>query len=498
MSIIKRVKNIEEAITLTMEGKRSGQWDLFRGQISAKWSVTSSIERLSKVEQKTEIRQLKLFLHWAITTKGMERFIYNKDALFAIAQHYGLKTNFIDFSEDPRIAAFFACDVKNNIEKHKESAIICLNKSDFICFWEKLRHIYANKKQNFVVPEIIRIDVENLWRLQKQKGIFLWNPINNIERYYNFDRIVFPFYVTHHILPKKEEVYPVNQSELEKMLTHFFMNKKKIEGNKVIRRLLRPDHVYTITEDTKNYEICSWWPAGISVSEDWRNNDDWNVKKIEQLDAMLPGFSLNVDCKITLKQLSEAILHLFTSKAIEINRDKLFEVSIIQGGYLTGKRGLVIACVRRLWNGMRTLPYSGPEIRTALENLIELSNYHGHDLFHAFGPDGACVDMCARHDGRGAYSRGTIRVSTLVGACNPAFMDAAQRYLSVDDESLGCLSLQLAGRPWERFTFNGLRKLMVEQLIPTQIAGQVNGDGDDGLHTVIFFSPTEFNVFGLS
>jgi hypothetical protein len=66
----------------------------------------------------------------------------------------------------------------------------------------------------------------------------------------------------------------------------------------------------------------------------------------------------------------------------------------------------------------------------------------------------------------------------------------------ISDEAAAHLFLQLAGRPWERFTFSGLRKLMVEEIIPTQIAWRVLSD-EASLRTAIYFSPSEFKVFGL-
>jgi hypothetical protein len=68
----------------------------------------------------------------------------------------------------------------------------------------------------------------------------------------------------------------------------------------------------------------------------------------------------------------------------------------------------------------------------------------------------------------------------------------------MDDEVLGWHLLQRMARPRQRFTFEGLRKLMVEELIPTQVVWRATGEGNDALTEVIYFSPTDFEVFGLA
>jgi hypothetical protein len=156
---------------------------------------------------------------------------------------------------------------------------------------------------------------------------------------------------------------------------------------------------------------------------------------------------------------------------------------------------------------MRTLPYTTCEIDTALARTIELfpiSRQNAH-VRNAWGGDGLYVEMSSSVDGYGAYSRAAVTGNALTEALNPVFLRAVRDHLETIDPafrdaagaSLGFASLQLAGRPWERFTFDGLRKLMVEQLIPTQIAWRVPANDYD-LRTVIYFSPKEIKVFGLA
>jgi hypothetical protein len=156
---------------------------------------------------------------------------------------------------------------------------------------------------------------------------------------------------------------------------------------------------------------------------------------------------------------------------------------------------------------MRTLPYTANEIHTALKKTLESFSVarRGTNDHDVFGRDGLYVEMGSNADGRGAYSRGAVTRKALIDAHNPAFLRAARADLeasnpgfrNMTDITLAPAFLQRTGRPWERFTFSGLKKLMAEELIPTQIAWRVETD-EANLRTVIYFSPTEFKVFGLA
>jgi hypothetical protein len=65
MGYLKQVENLGAAMAIAEEGKRSGKWDLFRGQTNGAWRVTSSAERLSEVERQSAFEQLTRFVSWA-------------------------------------------------------------------------------------------------------------------------------------------------------------------------------------------------------------------------------------------------------------------------------------------------------------------------------------------------------------------------------------------------------------------------------------------------
>jgi hypothetical protein len=62
------------------------------------------------------------------SVSALQRIAGNDDAMLAIAQHYGLPTNLVDFTTNPRVAAFFATHEAPRPTAEKDSScIICLD-----------------------------------------------------------------------------------------------------------------------------------------------------------------------------------------------------------------------------------------------------------------------------------------------------------------------------------------------------------------------------------
>jgi len=193
--------DMAEAIRIASEGRQEGRWDLFRGQSNSDWEITSSAERLSEPGRLDAVNRVKRFVGWAQGVEGMSEYLSDLDSMFAIAQHYGLPTFFIDFSDDPRIAAFFASDTRATPPDGQTACIYCVNIKEFTHFWDECGPTLFDGVDRTRYPSFLKINVTNLWRLQQQKGSFLWNPLPRIERFYDFDRIVFPYANNHPALP---------------------------------------------------------------------------------------------------------------------------------------------------------------------------------------------------------------------------------------------------------------------------------------------------------
>lgn len=493
MSTIIQATSIDEAINIALKGKAGGEWNLFRGQTNANWQVTSSLERLTPEMRENALLEFNRFYNWAKEEPSMRDYFAQPDSIWAIAQHYGIPTNFIDFTDDPRVAAFFASDARETPPCGQKAAIVCLNDVDFTEFWESTWVHLVKGNREAKPPEIIKIDVRNLWRLQQQKGCFLWTSIVDIERFYDFDRIVFPFTSSDSSLPSHNEIYPLNQSVLETRIAGHFMNELMIKGRRLMDEL---NAAIPRIEVPAYHRDIRYWCSDFSEDEsDWENIDHWKLGATQHASDALPGAVLDLGADSASEVLAESLRLAITPEFVTNNRNSALQFS----DPLNHGVG-ILTRVRRLWNGMRTLPYSTDEIVTALRMTLDLYPVmrRGIDVSDAFGEDGAYVEMCAAADGRGSYSRAALRVQQFHRVCRPGFVAAVKAGEDMDPGVLGWHLLQRMVRPRQRFTFEGLRKLMVEELIPTQLVWRATGEGNDALTEVIYFSPTDFEVFGLA
>jgi hypothetical protein len=137
---------------------------------------------------------------------------YSADDLWAIAQHYGFPTNFLDLTTDPIVAAMFACPPTGVLGSG--NATILLYTEQMIDSWNDPKAASGSE------IELLRVDVSNLWRLQAQRGLFLYNPFSNLCDYHMPDRIVFPRASKGFVHPDYE-LYPKDKSMLELQLDPF-------------------------------------------------------------------------------------------------------------------------------------------------------------------------------------------------------------------------------------------------------------------------------------
>jgi hypothetical protein len=500
------VDSVADAIALAEQFRDEGTCDLFRGQTNANWEVTSSFERLMPEQREPAELELRRFFGWAGQLAEMQLYFDKPDSLMAIAQHYGLKTQFIDFTTNPKVAAFFACEANSPPAKDQKATIVCLNSTEFDSFWEGVgAAMIKDAGPEVKPPEIIRIDVANLWRLQIQSGCFLWNPVFGIERIFNFDRIVLPFSSDQTSLPNRELIYPENQSPLEHALTRFFMNEQMRDGDAWIKTIPGIKR-FEVLVPKSQYDVTSWHSPGIQKAADWEAAAQWQAVPHEDAREALAGPPLKISDGQHIDHLATELLTIFNEPFIANRRAHVLRVEWVDEVPINGPAHRLIVYIRRLWNGMRRLPFTEHEIRRSLEVLINLFLSGKRDSMtgrvedlgpESLGPDPLYVEMASGSDGRGDYSRGYVSGNRLIQAHNPKFLEAASEYRGSDGLDPAAL-LMLLARPWERFTFHGLKGLMIEELIPSQVVLRADAERDEALRTTIYFSPTEFKVFGLA
>jgi hypothetical protein len=128
----------------------SAGYNLFRGQ-RRHWPLVPALARLAETEREEATKRLERFIDWSRTTPATRAYVDLGDAAVAIAQHYGIATNLLDWTSDPRVALFFAID---GDKLPDETPIVFAARSQEISTLDGCR--------------IVKIHVPNLWRLEAQ------------------------------------------------------------------------------------------------------------------------------------------------------------------------------------------------------------------------------------------------------------------------------------------------------------------------------------------
>lgn len=129
MAKVYKVASPTLALKLANKFKQQGIYDLFRGQ-NEDWPLVASIKRLSIKKQEDAIDRLWRFKLFLSEYKVTKKYGDDLNHLSAIAQHYGIPTDLLDFTKSPEIALFFATHSKKDLTG-KNGVIICLNQQDF-------------------------------------------------------------------------------------------------------------------------------------------------------------------------------------------------------------------------------------------------------------------------------------------------------------------------------------------------------------------------------
>ena len=179
--------NLYEAISKIEELSASIGAPLYYRAQHRDWPITSSIHRVfnDKHLQREEIIKSANFIEWLKTRKNLlpnaEQDIHGRINLsyWAIAQHYGYKTDMIDFTTDIQVAKGFALIGKKPDEN---GCIVCLWEKD-VEFISSLYKMYAQSFQpdcRALIESVdynpfFHFDLSEISRIANQKGVFMWD-----------------------------------------------------------------------------------------------------------------------------------------------------------------------------------------------------------------------------------------------------------------------------------------------------------------------------------
>lgn len=147
----------------------------WRGQGDPDWPLSSSLERkILALEGASPDpatysallgRHLGCFKEAACGMRGASPKELSEDQWWALGRHYGLKTPLLDWTEKPYIALFFA--LRGGGFMSEEDACVCSERFAMyrLCHGPKL----LGKDL-----EVVRTPIDELGRMQQQRGLFTW------------------------------------------------------------------------------------------------------------------------------------------------------------------------------------------------------------------------------------------------------------------------------------------------------------------------------------
>lgn len=488
-----KVDSVEEAVRVAEQLKHSGRTYWFRGQ-AKDWPLRSSFIRLKPEDQQLALEKHARYEAWLKHTPGLENLAANTDAAIAVAQHYGLPTNFVDFTTQPEIAGFFASEKADSNTAADLACIICLDVEDLREFWQLLAERYPP-------PEFLEITVPGLWRLEAQHGRFLYCPYHNIEQLYDFDRILFP---NTHLFRglRHEDVYPERKSHLEVLLEQYFMTERMIEGQKALSSMRRRRVVIKAPTGGCDPDV---FPNGLPEHPSWSAAAlrPWLELRAEQFDKVRTVVSFRVQLqesrsmtdivRVVARQLLQ---DLFTLSGV---RSKLVNWDV----QLTGDYDLppdfssrLAPRLARLWDGLRRLPYSDEDLCVGIGMCVAFAVALSGDFRN---PDHQHWERAAHHclsepvelefgAVDKSYSRGYASSAGLATAVRPDILshvsDRWKNQLAGNIRGI----LQTSWNPKKTFDFRLLTPLFAREIAPYQVLAR---------DTAVFYSPARLVALGL-
>ncbi|MBX8508943.1 FRG domain-containing protein [Pseudomonas cichorii] len=495
---IMEAANVEEAVVLAESFRTEGRYNWFRGQVRD-WEPSSSLERklLQGADAKPQLdAKLNRFLSWVVDQPALAYLAQDKhvNSLFAVLQHYGFPTAYIDFSTEPAIAGFFASDTSSPPDEPGRSVIYCLNTADLEEFYEFMP---PSDEGVALIAEPVTVNVPNLWRLQSQHGHFLFTN-HSWYRFYDMDRIVFPWSGTP-AFPPREQIYSEHKSALEQLLDSYFFKERRLENEATFRAIAEAQGKKSIFrhvqfEKPRNYER-KFFVSPLNITEHWSDQalKQWRIHPNENFHSTVGRqITLTLRNGATAPSTADQVRHSIRSA---LSSQPELRVQAVEWSFIglpdDVDETLFRSATRQAWNGMRSLPYTNEDIAysiSALTILCSLPDCHSFDArrvykaFKTWSPDAIYVEFGYPGD---PYSRAYCSDSGLLKALDPAWISNLKDPGSV-------VSMADAFRkthdPRLMFDFTQLSSIFAHEIIPSQLAMK---------RPLVLYNPADLEVLGL-
>ena len=219
----KKIHNLVEYVkTIINLTNNDQQKFIFRGQSSSEYELSSGAYReISKIRKDGKGITPEDFRHYhqslleqahKINSDEEQRMSTSPFELLAILQHGGAKTGLIDFSYNPLVALFFACQ-SGNEAKNKDGVVYFVEKSKFAVVNQDctIENIFTHNDAwyNFILePAALNV------RILSQQGCFVIPNSGRIEEHI-LDKLIIPYKCKAAIL-KKLSSFGISEKELFK------------------------------------------------------------------------------------------------------------------------------------------------------------------------------------------------------------------------------------------------------------------------------------------
>jgi len=190
---------------------------LYRGQANHEWSIhCSAYRRLSKVFQKISAIDLKIYL-LELLNDAHRRIIETESdiELLIKIQHFGGATNLIDFSKNPLVALFFAC----NGEFNNDGKIFIITANRYVN--ENIHEMQLDVLKNAKISDLFKNN--NLVKIPppfhnnrviKQESVLMMTKDGTIDDSYIETTLIIDKNAKKEILKKLASVYCISEENL--------------------------------------------------------------------------------------------------------------------------------------------------------------------------------------------------------------------------------------------------------------------------------------------
>lgn len=255
------INSVTDALKFTYSLNLNQSTFRFRGQADFAWTLQPSIYRYSSFKryQTVDFESNLLNVKPPKPQPPLTFTEYDLEWLM-LCQHYGIPTRLMDWSIDPLISLFFAC----NEEEGKDGAFFVCNQNDYPIFSAFEQKIMETQELVFVNTSVInpRMRAQSgcfmLWghaplnREKSTESYDLWEYQKTTDKNYFIQKIRIPSKKKESILKELEYIYSINNDSL--YVKNGFLENKYNNGFKQLKKQIRLMTLYKTDADRLSKE----------------------------------------------------------------------------------------------------------------------------------------------------------------------------------------------------------------------------------------------------